>query len=315
MSDLVLGGDLGGSTTRIVIADAVGAVRGEGTARGGNPVSQPETAHLAFAAALRAALGDVDPARIRGGVIGMAGSAALREQPARRAGFDAAWAQCGLTGVPRIVSDLEAAYASATDRDTGVVLIAGTGASAALIDGWQVVERRGGYGWLLGDEGAGVWLGRAAVRATLAALQEGRISTLASLVIDQFGLTTRPGVQQSAEAWPGEAQASALIRIVNDSGPLALAELAPLITLACAEGSSDAAEIVDEAARHLVRTVCGLLSRAQDGPVVLAGSILEESLPTGRAVRELLTPEYGDRLRFAASGTQGALALARREQR
>lgn len=298
MADLILGGDLGGSTTRIVLTDAGGAVRGRGTAAGGNPVSHPDTAHASFEAALRGALGDIDPGRVRGGVIGMAGSIVLRD-PAARAEFDAVWSRCGLSGTPHVVSDLEVAYASAAEHGSGLVLIAGTGASAARIEGWELQERRGGYGWLLGDEGAGVWLGRAAVRATLGALYDGRSSALAERVLAHFGLDA--------------AEAGALIQAVNNAGPLALAGLAPLVTQAHRDGSPDAMAIVDESARLLVETLSGLLPSVEEGPIVLAGSILAESLPMGQAVHELLVTECGARLRFAASGMQGALALATRE--
>lgn len=313
MGDLILGGDLGGSTTRIVIEHSDGSIVGEGVAAGGSPVAQPETAQASFEEALRSALGDVDPARVRGGLIGMAGSIVLRD-PVRRAGFDSAWSRIGLAGRPRIVSDLEVAYASATDEDTGVVLIAGTGVSAAKIARWQVRERRGGYGWMLGDEGAGVWLGRAAVRATLAALYAGETSRLADLVLAWFELD---GATHD-DLWPGAGPAETLISTVNAAGAVALAALAPLVMQAHRELSPDALDIVDESARLLAATVAPLLeprgrASASDTPIVLAGSILSESLPTGRAARELLEAEHGGNLLFAASGTRGALALARRE--
>jgi glucosamine kinase len=229
----------------------------------------------------------------------MAGSMVLRD-PAVREGFDAVWSSCGLPGVPSIVSDLEVAYASAAEQGSGLVLIAGTGVSAARIVDWKIQERRGGYGWLLGDEGAGVWLGRAAVRATLDALYAAQQSALAERVLAYFELPT------------DRTSAPVLIQTINRAGALALAELAPIVTLAHQDGAPDAIAIVDEAARLLVGTLSGLLSSVREGPIVLAGSILDEALPTGQAVRELLRAQGGSRLRFAASGTQGALVLAAR---
>ena len=45
---LVLGGDLGGTSTRIVIADSEGNVIGRGAAAGGNPTSHPASAAANF---------------------------------------------------------------------------------------------------------------------------------------------------------------------------------------------------------------------------------------------------------------------------
>ena len=62
---LVLGGDLGGTSTRIVIADHNGTVAGRGTAGGGNPTSHPASAATALGQALTAALDGIDPGHVR----------------------------------------------------------------------------------------------------------------------------------------------------------------------------------------------------------------------------------------------------------
>jgi hypothetical protein len=49
------------------------------------------------------------------------------------------------------------------------VVFSGTGAGAAVINDGAIVQRADGYGWLVGDEGSAVWLGKEAVRAALAA--------------------------------------------------------------------------------------------------------------------------------------------------
>ena len=50
---LVLGGDLGGTSTRIVVADSEGNVIGRGAAAGGNPTSHPASAAANFGQANR----------------------------------------------------------------------------------------------------------------------------------------------------------------------------------------------------------------------------------------------------------------------
>jgi N-acetylglucosamine kinase-like BadF-type ATPase len=41
----------------------------------------------------------------------------------------------------------------------GAVLIAGTGAVPALVNGLDIIRTTDGHGWLLRDEGSGTWLG------------------------------------------------------------------------------------------------------------------------------------------------------------
>ncbi len=75
---LALGGDLGGTSTRIVVVGPDGREHGRGITGGGNPTTDPAGAAAAFGDALRAALTGVDPALVRASVIGVAGGSALR---------------------------------------------------------------------------------------------------------------------------------------------------------------------------------------------------------------------------------------------
>jgi glucosamine kinase len=303
--DLVIGGDIGGTSTRIVVADSTGRVRGSGRADGANPVSRPEAAPVEFAAALHRALDGLAPDAVIGGVVGMAGSMVLRD-PVVRARFDAVWAGCGLVGTPRFTSDLEVAFASGTDDSDGFVLIAGTGVATGQIRGRRLVRRHGGYGWLLGDEGAGFWLGRSAVRSTLMSLdaRDRPRGALADAVIEQLGA--------AADA-DDDVIAASLIAEANRREPIALAELSPLVIAAYHSGDLSAVAIVEEAARVLVRAVGCVPLDETTGPIVLAGSILREESPVGAAVRALLSHRCPDRLRSAGNGAVGAATLALRE--
>jgi len=78
---LVLGGDLGGTSTRILVVGTDGRVRGRSTAGGGNPIRHPAGAAAALAGALRAALAGIDPRRVNASVVGVAGMSALRAPP------------------------------------------------------------------------------------------------------------------------------------------------------------------------------------------------------------------------------------------
>ena len=169
---LALGGDLGGTSTRIVVVGPDGREHGRGITGGGNPTTDPAGAAAAFGDALRAALSGVDAARVKASVVGVAGGSALRT-PAVATHFDRVWTEAGLTCDPGYVPDLEVAFAGGTPAPDGAVLVAGTGAAAGSLTDHRLTRTADGHGWLLGDDGSGFWLGREAVRATLRTLDAG----------------------------------------------------------------------------------------------------------------------------------------------
>ncbi|QZY28596.1 N-acetylglucosamine kinase [Nocardioides coralli] len=295
---LVLGGDIGGTSTRLVVADGAGRVLTRGTGPGGNPVAHPATARQVLAETLARALDGVDPAAVRAGVIGMAGSGAARD-PAARAAYDELWRQAGLGCRPKICSDLEVAYAAGTDAASGTVLVAGTGAVAGRIRDRRLVAAVGGHGWLLGDEGSGYWIGREAVRVALRVLEGTALDgVLARSVLDRFGIDAR-----DAEA------RSALIATVHGRPPVALAAVAPLVSAAHEAGDPAATAVLDEAASHLLRTWDGLGVADPGAPVVLAGALATAGTHLGELVRAGLH-DRGAAPVTAADPVLGAVRLA-----
>jgi glucosamine kinase len=294
---LALGGDLGGTSTRILVTDLAGRAVGRGAAGGGNPTAHPATAREALAVALAEALRGLDPDRVRAGVLGMAGGGALRD-PMVRAAYDDAWSGAGLGGRPDVRSDVEVAFAAGTEATTGSVLVAGTGAVAARIDGGRLVATAGGHGWLLGDEGSGFWLGREAVRATLHALDAGDPPG----ALGEAVLSTLPD--------PGGGRA-ALVQQAYAQSPVALSSLAPLVTAAHDAGDPVAGRIVLAAIDHLVALFGRLPDPQPREPVVLAGALTERGTPIGHALRRHLAERRLDVL-SAQDPVTGAAAIARR---
>jgi glucosamine kinase len=294
---LALGGDLGGTSTRILVTDLAGRAVGRGAAGGGNPTAHPATAREALAVALAEALRGLDPDRVRAGVLGMAGGGALRD-PMVRAAYDDAWSGAGLGGRPDVRSDVEVAFAAGTEATTGSVLVAGTGAVAARIDGGRLVATAGGHGWLLGDEGSGFWLGREAVRATLHALDAGDPPG----ALGEAVLSTLPD--------PGGGRA-ALVQQAYAQSPVALSSLAPLVTAAHYAGDPVAGRIVLAAIDHLVALFGRLPDPQPREPVVLAGALTERGTPIGHALRRHLAERRLDVL-SAQDPVTGAAAIARR---
>ncbi len=63
-----------------------------------------------------------------------------------------------------LVNDVEAAHAAALGARDGIVVVAGTGSIAYGVHG-EMHSRCGGWGYQIGDEGSGWWIGRETVRA------------------------------------------------------------------------------------------------------------------------------------------------------
>ena len=309
-SRLVLGGDLGGTSTRIAIADTAGRVLGRGIGAGGNPTSHPQTSAAALGDALGQALRGLDPAEVGAAVIGAAGGTALT-RPEIAAAFDAAWHGAGLTVRPSYIGDLEVAFASATTAPDGTGMIAGTGAIAGELRDHRLVRTADGHGWLLGDDGSGYWLGREALRATLRALDE-------TAPLGPLGDAVLAGLLGDREPPPlpdGWAELNALrnelVQIANTRPPVRLAELAVAVVTGYAAGDPAAIDIADRAADLLIGTVRRIRPADATGPLVLAGSVAGESSPVGRLLRDRLTGQI-DRILTARDGVTGAAWLALR---
>jgi glucosamine kinase len=294
MESLVLGGDLGGTSTRILVVGTDGREHGLSTSDGGNPISRPAGAAAALGDALQRALAGVDPGQVQASVIGVAGWSALRT-PVVAAQFAEAWADAGLTCDPGYRSDLEVAFAAGTPEPDGTVLVAGTGATAGAVTGHRLTRTADGHGWLLGDEGSGFWLGREAVREALRSLDagepQGRLAGSVLAALDAAGT------------------AGEVIQAVYSRPPVQLAALAPLVSAAYHDGDPQARSIVERAAAALLATVGRVRVEGEGTPIVLAGSLTRDT-PVGATLRTLLSARFPGPIRPARTGVGGAAWLA-----
>jgi len=294
MESLVLGGDLGGTSTRILVVGTDGRQHGLSTSDGGNPISRPAGAAAALGDALQRALAGVDPGQVQASVIGVAGWSALRT-PVVAAQFAEVWADAGLTCDPGYRSDLEVAFAAGTPEPDGTVLVAGTGATAGAVTGHRLTRTADGHGWLLGDDGSGFWLGREAVRAALRSLDagepQGRLAGSVLAALDAAGTVDE------------------VIQAVYSRPPVQLAALAPLVSAAYHDGDPQARSIVERAAAALLATVGRVRVEGEGTPIVLAGSLTRDT-PVGATLRRLLSARFSGPIRTAGSGVRGAAWLA-----
>jgi N-acetylglucosamine kinase-like BadF-type ATPase len=204
-----------------------------------------------------------------------------------------------------VASDAEAAFASATPAPNGTVLIAGTGSISGRIRKRRLVSTAGGYGWLLGDEGSAYWIGREAVRTTLAALgSERRLAGLPSAVLGEMLGIPMPGELPDADRL---ATGNMLITKANAEPAIQLARLAPLVSTADYAGEAVAKEIVARAAEFLVASALASREPGENTPVVLVGSVLGAGSPVGARVRRDLS---GLDVLTSSDGVLGAAWLA-----
>ncbi|MFI9641474.1 N-acetylglucosamine kinase [Micromonospora sp. NPDC051925] len=309
MSDtVVVGLDIGGTSTRATALTLTGERLGTGRADGGNPTSHgAERAAAELLTALRETLREVDPARVRAGVIGLAGFGRLRADPAGRAAFDRAWSDAGLRCPYAVHGDALVGYASGTAAPDGTILIAGTGAIAAQVRDLRLDRVADGHGWLLGDAGSGFWLGREAVRRLLADLDADRIPGPLSRRV----LGALLGADQVAER-PRDT-VDAVVQAVTRRPPVQLARLAPLVVSAAVDGEPVAAKLIHRAAAHLVTSVGRIRPDDATTPLVLGGGLLTGDTPLGAAVRVEAGRRWPDApVRSAGDGAVAAAWLAAR---
>ncbi|WP_354245490.1 BadF/BadG/BcrA/BcrD ATPase family protein [Arthrobacter sp. UYEF20] len=155
---------------------------------------------------------------------------------------------------------------AAGGASTGVAVIAGTGSAAWGRNGAGAEARAGGWGYLLGDEGSGYWLGREAVRHSLRRMNQG---------LEPDALTT------ALLASCGVDDPNKLIALFHsaETGRRYWAQRARLVVDAANAGHATSQELVDQAGRDLA----GLAEQALrqlglDGPVIL-GSGLGMNVP------------------------------------
>lgn len=281
--------DGGGSGTRARLQDLQGRPLGYGRA-GPSALGQGiAQAWRHIGQALDAAFAEAGLARAPAPEIALGLGLAGVDTESRRAAFlaaDPGFAACALFG------DGQTTLRGAFGGGPGIVIAAGTG-SIGLVQRRDGTQRRaGGWGFPVGDEGSGAWLGLRAVQAAQAAL-DGRAAA---------GALTRAVWRVAG------ADAEALLHWCEHAGQHQYAQLAPCVFDAARDGDPAAAALLDAAAAELARHVEALAADSpadRDLPIVLAGSIgerLRARWPEALRVR-CVAP--------AGDSADGALALLR----
>lgn len=164
-SPLLAGIDVGGTSTRIALADATGRVLGQARAPGaGLTEVSPQVSAGRLAAAWREACSQANhpPSEPVAALFAGFGSlAATRDEAATRRILKAAGIRARRFAVGH---DTDNAQAGALPSGAGVHVIAGTGSVVVARDKTGRLHRVGGWGPGIGDEGSSWWIANAALR-------------------------------------------------------------------------------------------------------------------------------------------------------
>jgi N-acetylglucosamine kinase-like BadF-type ATPase len=256
----VLGIDAGGTKTVCYLANGQGEIVGEGRRGGANLQAHGELeVEKVLHAVIEEAIGerDIQPAAVCLGVAGV-------DRPDDDHIVRGIMRRLGYRSHLLVVNDAFVALVAGVGDDPGVVLIAGTGSIAFGVNEEGYAARAGGWGYVLGDEGSGYWIGR---KALISVVREtdgrGPRTRLTSLVLEYFGLPHPNG----------------LVREIYDKGlhRQAIAALGPVVERARSEGDVVAAEILRLASLELTRASATVIERLQmrgkTFQMVLSGSM------------------------------------------
>ncbi|HSB61241.1 MAG TPA: BadF/BadG/BcrA/BcrD ATPase family protein [Vicinamibacteria bacterium] len=300
----VLGIDAGGTKTVCYLADGNGQVVAE--ARGGGANLQAE-GELGVEKVLHAVMDQATGGQavaVDAICLGMAGVDRELDGEIVRA----IMRRIGAKTRTIVVNDALVALVAGVADAPGIVLICGTGSIAYGRSARGVAARAGGWGYLLGDEGSGYWIGTHALRAVARAADgRGPATSLTAAVLAHFKV----------------AEPAELIREVYDRQVRhhALAKLARLVSAAREEGDAVARQILEQAAHELVaaaRSVADRLEmRGETFDFVLAGGVFGGVPWLADELRRGLTaicPGAGV-LRLEVEPALGAVRLALAEAR
>ena len=256
----VLGIDAGGTKTVCLLADGEGHVVAEARGGGANLQSAGELeVEKVLYGVMEAALArhNVRPDAICLGIAGV-------DRPADADAVRAIMKRIGLKSQTLVVNDALVALVAGAGDEPGVVLVAGTGSIAYGRNALGQAARAGGWGYLLGDEGGGFWIGRAALSAVVRQFDgRGPDTALTGLVLGHLGLSN-----------PTELIHAIYYRDVHRH---AIAGLAGVVQQATDAGDAVASEILAHAGAELASAAASVINqlgmRGETFPTILAGGM------------------------------------------
>jgi N-acetylglucosamine kinase-like BadF-type ATPase len=300
----VLGIDVGGTKTVCLLADEEGQIVASAREEGANLQGAGEqTLEHVLRTVMKGAIAghNIRPAAICLGIAGVdrAADEAVVYGIMKRIGYDARIL---------VVNDALIALQAGIGDGPGIVVVSGTGSIAYGRNARGEASRAGGWGYVLGDEGSGYWIGRLALRAVVRhADGRGRPTVLTEKLLGHF---------------QAERAAELIHKIYHEEvGPRAIAALAKYVQQARDEGDIVASAILTQAGDELITAATAVMARLdlkeEDFTFVLAGGIFH-AVPWLCDQLTLLLPSLAPRsrtLRLATEPALGAVQFALAELR
>jgi len=257
-----LGIDGGGSKTRCIIGDE-NSLLGSGNSSGCNVLRVGEAcAQSSLQAAIHGACvqAGVSPRDIVRTCAGVAGGG-RREISSILQGLLAGM----VGGEIEIIGDVEIAFEAAFGSGPGVIVISGTGSMAYGKNARGGTARAGGWGHAISDEGSGHWIGIAAIREAMRALNRGQSSGLLQGLMEALGAQSVEELVVLANENPGPDFAALFPRVLTaaDAGD-------PVAEAVLKRAGGELAELAETVIRNLFRNIEQIRVAAHGG--VLTGS-------------------------------------------
>lgn len=297
-ASIYIGLDVGGSKTELLACTANGTEDVRLTGPGANAQRLGfETTAQVLADLIQEALQQYPEGRLAAICAGIAGASHAEDQEAL--------SQCLLHALDvahaphiHVVHDAQIALEAAFEAESGVVVIVGTGSVVFARTRTGDLQRTGGWGYILGDEGSGFALGQSGLRAVADAIDGGPQTVLRRWVAERHGLDSRGRLIHEVyqHNWPVQ-------------------DIAPLVIEAGEAGDAVATRIIDEQTTLLAHQVDWLIDRCDDlePRIALMGGLMREA-HYARALRQTLQtrlPEWSIQT-MDRRPVVGALRLARR---
>lgn len=300
----VLGIDVGGTKTVCLLADDSGSVIAQGREEGANLQGAGELAlekvlHSVMESTL--ATSGATPSAICLGIAGV-------DRAADEAVVRSIMMRIGYKARILVVNDALIALQAGVDDAPGIVIVSGTGSIAYGRNSDGEASRAGGWGYVLGDEGSGYWIGRLALRAVVRhADGRGRVTGLTPKLLAHFNLQ----------------KASELIHKVyhEELTPRSIAGIAKFVQQSRDEGDPVATGILNNAADELMTAATAVMNRLELTDTaftfVLAGGMFH-AIPWLCDQMQLLLPGLAPQcrvMRLEQEPALGAVRLAVAEMR
>ena len=293
----VLGIDVGGTKTICLLGDEEGRVLSTARGPGANLQAVGE---LQLEQVLHTVMKETvaqEPAVPAAICLGIAGV----DRPEDATAVRGIMSRIGYKARTLVVNDALIALQAGIGSAAGIVIVAGTGSIAYGCDRHGHAARAGGWGYVLGDEGSGYWMGRLALRAIVRAADgRGQPTSLTPRVLAHFGV-----------ARPDELLQTVYRQNFN---PAAVAALASHVQQARDEGDAVAITILDRGARELVAAAASVAHQlaltGEEFSFVLAGGMFK-AVPWLRSEVTRLLPTIAPRSRTLLLEVEPALGAVR----